>query len=76
MLDLIHDELNFLCCTRITVCGGACTGYSSMNKAASGGPRAQLALGIVLGKLFLEEITEMKQWPDTFQSYSQFIESA
>ena len=28
-----------------------------------------------LSKLFLKETTEIEQWPDTFQSCSQFIES-
>jgi len=29
-----------------------------------------------LCKLFLEETTEIEQWPNTFQSRSQFIESS
>ena len=30
---------------------------------------------IVFGELFLEETTEIEQWPDTFQFCSQFTES-
>ena len=30
---------------------------------------------IAFGKLFLEKTTEIEQWPDTFQFWSQFTES-